>query len=338
MAYGADMVDNGAMGSEGTAKMTEWLEHLWATPVAARLTRFEVAKGTELFREGEPGDFFLVVVEGEADVQRHGNHITTVGAGSVLGELALLTGDMRSTTVITRTPLVSFRGNGHDFMDLLEYDPVREHFTHLAASRLAENVEPVPFAGRNGFNGELRPLLPTDRQAYIELLGKLSPASRRKRFFSAAQPSERLIEYLLNIDFVDHFAWVVLDTSTTPHSGCGIARFIRNSENPHSAEVAFSVIDAMQGQGLGTIMLGALAVAADAAGITTFTAEVLDDNMPMRKVFQKASPTWSRPEPGVVKAVFSVADAEATLDPELHRALTNSTHGIGVTAATALRL
>ena len=315
-----------------------WLEHLLAIPDAARLARFEATAGTVLFREGDPGDFFLVVLEGEADVQLRDNHIVTVGAGSVLGELALLTGNTRSTTVVARTPLVSYRGTAQDFIELLEIDSVREHFTHLAASRLAENVVPVPFNGRNGFVGEMRPLLPTDRSAFLELLARLSPASRRKRFFSAAPPSDRLIEYLLYVDFVDHFAWVVLDTSTTPHSGCGIARFIRNHENPHSAEVAFAVIDDRQGQGLGTIMLGALAVAADAAGITTFTAEVLDDNTAMRKVFQKASPTWSRPEPGVVTAQFAVSDAEATLDSELRCALITSTQGIGVTAATALRL
>ena len=332
------MVDNGGMRLDGGPDATDWLDHLLATPVAPRLVRFKTEAGRELFGEGQSGDHFLVVLDGEADVQRHGAHIATVGPGSVLGELALLTGDPHSATVIARTPIDSYRGNANDFMELLDYDPVREHFTHLAAARLAENAEPVPFTGPDGFVGELRPLLPTDRSAYIELLGKLSPASRRKRFFSAALPSERLIEYLLHVDFVDHFAWVILDTSITPHAGCGIARFIRNASDPHSAEAAFSVIDAMQGRGLGTIMMGALAVAADTAGISTLTAEVLDDNMPMRKVFQKAKATWSRPEPGVVKAVFAVADAEAILDPALKSALAKSTHGIGMTAATALRL
>lgn len=315
-----------------------WLDLLDALPVADRLSRVEFSEGSVLFREADTGQFFLIVLAGEADVHRHGRMIATVGPGSVLGELALLTGEPRSTTVTARTAMACFRGTADEFAELLDSDPIREHFTHLAASRLAENVDPVAFEGRNGFQGELRPLLPTDRPAYVELLGKLSPESRRRRFFSAGIPGTKLIDYLLHIDFVDHFAWVVLDCSTSPHTGVGIARFIRNDVDPHRAEAAFAVIDDFQGKGLGTIMLGALAVAAEAAGITTFTAEVLDENTPMRRVFSKVDATWKRADRGVLAAVMSVARVKTVLSTDLQTALENATHGIGMAAATALKL
>jgi acetyl coenzyme A synthetase (ADP forming)-like protein len=55
---------------------------------------------------------------------------------------------------------------------------------------------------------------------------------------------------------------------------------------PGEAEVALTVADSVQGMGLGTILVGHLAAAAAAAGIATFTAEVMPDNYRMLAVFR----------------------------------------------------
>ena len=57
---------------------------------------------------------------------------------------------------------------------------------------------------------------------------------------------------------------------------------------PGSAEVAFAVVDEYQGQGIGGALMRHLVAIARDAGLEELVAEVLPDNMPMRKVFEKS--------------------------------------------------
>jgi GNAT superfamily N-acetyltransferase len=52
--------------------------------------------------------------------------------------------------------------------------------------------------------------------------------------------------------------------------------------------VAFAVIDRYQGQGIGTALMGQLAEIARAAGLRELIAEMLPENIPMLKVFEKS--------------------------------------------------
>lgn len=315
-----------------------WLRSLSDTSVAQRLISTTFDPGEVLLVAGDLGDFFLVILEGDADVFQGAEMIATVHAGSLVGELSLLTGTPRTSTVIARTTVHALRGSGHDFVELLEDESIREHFTHLAASRFATNLQAVPFDTPSGFAGELRPLLPSDRPAYLDLLSRLSPESRRLRFFTASLPSEKLINYLIAIDFIDHFAWVVLDRSTTPHQGCGVARLIRSSTDASRAEAAFAVTDEHQGRGIGTIMFGAIGVAARALGVTTLTAQVLDENAAMRRVFDKAKPFWTRPDRGILEAAMPVDSVCALLDADLANRISASVRGLGLAAEIGLRI
>jgi ribosomal protein S18 acetylase RimI-like enzyme len=56
---------------------------------------------------------------------------------------------------------------------------------------------------------------------------------------------------------------------------------------PGQAEIAFVVIDAYQGQGIGTILMRHLAILARDAGLRELIAEVLPENTAMLKVFKK---------------------------------------------------
>jgi ribosomal protein S18 acetylase RimI-like enzyme len=67
------------------------------------------------------------------------------------------------------------------------------------------------------------------------------------------------------------------------------------------AEVAFTVVDQYQGQGLGAALMRHLAAIAQAAGLKELIAEVLPDNVPMLKVFEKSGfPVGMKREPQVV--------------------------------------
>ena len=66
-----------------------------------------------------------------------------------------------------------------------------------------------------------------------------------------------------------------------------MARYVRDPERPHAAEAAVSVIDAMQGRGLGGVLLRRLCHRAAQNGIRTFTAGLLTTNHSMLRLFEK---------------------------------------------------
>jgi CRP-like cAMP-binding protein len=70
--------------------------------IAAIVVTQDVAAGKELFREGDPGDGLFLVVAGEIDVIKRGprgdRSLARLGPGGVLGEMSLITADVRSAT------------------------------------------------------------------------------------------------------------------------------------------------------------------------------------------------------------------------------------------------
>jgi tRNA A-37 threonylcarbamoyl transferase component Bud32 len=72
---------------------------LWEVIAIAQWER--VPAGTALVREGEPGDFFCLVIQGEVHVSKNKKLISVLGAGECFGEMAYLslTGQERGATV-----------------------------------------------------------------------------------------------------------------------------------------------------------------------------------------------------------------------------------------------
>lgn len=61
------------------------------------------AAGTVLFRERDSGDHMYVVIDGEVDIEVHGEVIETAGPGEVVGEMALIDSNLRSGTAVAKT-------------------------------------------------------------------------------------------------------------------------------------------------------------------------------------------------------------------------------------------
>jgi CRP-like cAMP-binding protein len=61
-------------------------------------------EGAALFQKGDLGTSLYIVVEGEMAVHEDGRLIATLRPGEILGELALLTSEVRSTSVAAKTP------------------------------------------------------------------------------------------------------------------------------------------------------------------------------------------------------------------------------------------
>lgn len=145
---------------------------------------------------------------------------------------------------------------------------------------------PYRFALRDGTPVLVRAVGPEDKRLLQQGMAQLSDVSRYRRFMSFVTTlSESQLQYLTEIDYVNHMAWGALDLSGRTPRGAGVARYVRTEEDPAKAEVAVTVLDEYQGRGLGTLLLGVLARTAAANGITTFIAYVLHENAPMMRIF-----------------------------------------------------
>ena len=71
--------------------------------LARSLEAVEVAAGAAAVREGEPGDRFYLVVDGELEVSVAGERISDLMRGDCFGEIALLRDVPRTATVTART-------------------------------------------------------------------------------------------------------------------------------------------------------------------------------------------------------------------------------------------
>ena len=226
-------------------------------------------------------------------------------------------------------------GDADDLDALLAVPGVHARVESLTSRRLAESLRPVIFELRTGDEILLRPLLPADRAAYASAIGALSADSLRRRFLTGGRPNSRIIDYLVDIDYVDHFAWVVQEPARRDEV-LGTARFVRLRSDPEKAEVAFEVADDHQGRGIATLLLGAIGVAASSAGVEVLVATVLVDNAPMRAVFDKVGASASFGDPGEIHVEMTPADTAALLEPARRDELDLAVHDIVRAAGLAL--
>jgi cAMP-dependent protein kinase regulator len=101
------------------ARRQELIDHLKQVPLFSRCTGRELRivarhaepvrlpEGSILFREGDAGDAFFVVLDGTADVRRGkaDRRVNSLGPGAYFGELALLDAAPRSATIVAASDL-----------------------------------------------------------------------------------------------------------------------------------------------------------------------------------------------------------------------------------------
>ena len=73
--------------------------------VVEEATYLTVPDGWALMVEKTPADKAYLILEGEVSVRRHGDEIARVGAGELIGEMALVNHKLRNATVVAETPL-----------------------------------------------------------------------------------------------------------------------------------------------------------------------------------------------------------------------------------------
>jgi RimJ/RimL family protein N-acetyltransferase len=153
---------------------------------------------------------------------------------------------------------------------------------------------------RDGTRALIRPIRADDKARLLEGFDALSAESRMLRFHvPTPRLSEEQVRYLTEIDYVDHMAWVAQDLGRDGHPGMGVARYIRMPREPHVAEAAVTVVDAYQGKGLGTVLLGFLSRSAREHGIEVFRNYVLAENTAMLDLLEELGASRRQEEQGV---------------------------------------
>jgi RimJ/RimL family protein N-acetyltransferase len=154
---------------------------------------------------------------------------------------------------------------------------------------------------------EIRALRPDDRAGILAAISHASPRTLYRRFFGPRRElTERELAYFLNVDFVNHVALVATAQEGGRPVVVGGSRYVVLA--PGKAELAFSVVDQHQGRGIATVLMRHLAAIARQAGLTELIAEVLPENAPMLKVFERSGlrPEMKR-DSGVVHVVLHLA-------------------------------
>jgi hypothetical protein len=109
------------------------LEHL-----AARLVPLHLDAGTVVVRQGDTGDRFYVVVEGEVEVRVDDEVVSELGPGGYFGEIALIRDTPRTATATARTPVVLYALEREDFLAAVTgHAPSAQAAERVASSRLA---------------------------------------------------------------------------------------------------------------------------------------------------------------------------------------------------------
>jgi ribosomal protein S18 acetylase RimI-like enzyme len=139
---------------------------------------------------------------------------------------------------------------------------------------------------RDGSQVDIRALRREDEADMLGAIERTSAQSLQRRFFVMKRHfSEKERAFFMDVDFKNHVAIVAVAEESGSKVIAGGGRYI--VFEPGRAEMAFVVVDAWQGRGIGSILMCHLARIANDAGLQELTAEVLPENTAMRKVFEK---------------------------------------------------
>ena len=175
--------------------------------------------------------------------------------------------------------------------------------------------QPQAVTLRSGDIVRIRQVRPDDAQALARAYENLGEQSRYRRFFTVMpELPEDTLKAAVEVDHLNHEALVAV-----PLSGeiVGECRFIRLTDQPDTAEIGVTVVDAWQGRGLGSALLACLSDRALRAGIEYFTAEVLAENRTMLALLPGLGQVETESRGPVVTARVELAEPSRKISPDL---------------------
>ncbi|MGB7877009.1 MAG: cyclic nucleotide-binding domain-containing protein [Anaerolineales bacterium] len=147
-------------------KQIDWFEELPEEIVAAlaqKVSKRKLSKDEILFHKGDIGDSLFVILSGRVKVITHdkdGNEVALnkVGAGEIIGEMALLDNETRSAGVVALEKTYTLELNREDFMKILKGHPdLALSVIRNLSSRLRHNtsyIEQIAEMSRNVAKGD----------------------------------------------------------------------------------------------------------------------------------------------------------------------------------------
>jgi RimJ/RimL family protein N-acetyltransferase len=135
----------------------------------------------------------------------------------------------------------------------------------------------------------IRPIAPSDAEELQHAFMELSATSRYYRFHTTySQLPAALLRLLTEVDGVNHVALVAIERQPNgARHGVGVGRFVRSESDPQCAELALTVIDRLQGRGIGRRLIRELAQRARELGIARFRVVVLAANYRVRSLLAR---------------------------------------------------
>jgi RimJ/RimL family protein N-acetyltransferase len=124
-----------------------------------------------------------------------------------------------------------------------------------------------------------------------DLLDGFNHASREvkiRRFLGYKKTlSEKELDYLTHPDFEVHYAYGIEEQVGDKHHPFGVARFIKDKDNPERAECAITLLDEYHGMGLGTDLFAVMVDAAKEAGVKELYGTAYSDNHAIKHLMSK---------------------------------------------------
>jgi CRP/FNR family cyclic AMP-dependent transcriptional regulator len=81
------------------------------------------AKGKTIFKEGERGDEFFIVVRGQVEIVSGDRHLETLEADGIFGEMALIDDSPRSATAVALSDVTLAPIKENQFLFLVQNTP-----------------------------------------------------------------------------------------------------------------------------------------------------------------------------------------------------------------------
>lgn len=102
------------------------------------------AAGTVIFQENSEGGHMYVVIKGEVVVSLKGKQLAVAEAGEIVGEMALISADIRSATVTAKTDCTLAVIDQSSFESLIRHMPeFSKHVMNVLVERIHNAYERI---------------------------------------------------------------------------------------------------------------------------------------------------------------------------------------------------
>jgi RimJ/RimL family protein N-acetyltransferase len=203
-----------------------------------------------------------------------------------------------------------------------------------SASRPASRPQTVRI--RSGDVVRIRQVRPDDILALAHAYANLGEQSRYRRFFTVMPDlPDHTLKAAVEVDHDNHEALVATPLLSTEI--LGECRFVRNPDQPDTADAGVTVVDAWQGRGLGSALLARLSERALEVGVQYFTAEILAENRTMLGLLPALGRVETSRSGPVVSARVEITEPPQQPSPDLLALLLAAARGEVVSLPILLR-